>query len=551
MSIMVRKITVFIVLLCVIYIIGFCNDTFDIDASQYASMSREMLSSGDFLHVHDHGMEYLDKPPFLFWMNSLSMRIFGINNFGHGFASFLFSLTAVFSTFKFCRLFYSKQISLLAAVILATSQGFFVMNQDIRTDTILMSWVIFSIWQLAAWYQDNKGYHFLLACVGIAGGLMTKGPIALFVPVFAFGSHYFLQRNWKVFLRWEYLVGCAIILLLLLPMCIGLYQQFDQHPEKLVNGKHEVSGLRFFFWTQSFGRITGESDWNNHAGFFFLLQNMLWSFLPWILFFLIALGRNVRQIIGQKFKLLPGQEWISTGGFLLTYVSLGLSKYQLPHYIFVVFPLAAVVTANFLYQLVTSPGYAKWEKALKLTHIIIFSLLGSGLVFLMWYCFSQVAVAVVALALLLVFIFVAFYGKFRVPSLLVLCVFWITGANFFLNFSINPTLLTYQMGNTAGRWIHQNKVPANAVFLYKYGHSWSLDFYAQANIPSRDSLDQIRTGDWVILHVKDLKDLDSAGRKYQVEYHNVDFHVSMLTGKFLNPSTREEVVAPYAIIRLL
>ena len=37
-------------------------DIMDIDASQYAEISREMSISGDYLHVYDRGMDYLDKP---------------------------------------------------------------------------------------------------------------------------------------------------------------------------------------------------------------------------------------------------------------------------------------------------------------------------------------------------------------------------------------------------------------------------------------------------------------------------------------------------------
>ena len=53
----------------------------EIDSVQYANISREMLQNKSFLQIFDQGKDYLDKPPMLFWLSSLSMYFFGINDF--------------------------------------------------------------------------------------------------------------------------------------------------------------------------------------------------------------------------------------------------------------------------------------------------------------------------------------------------------------------------------------------------------------------------------------------------------------------------------------
>ncbi|MBI3883762.1 MAG: glycosyltransferase family 39 protein, partial [Sphingobacteriales bacterium] len=537
----------FFAVVCAIYLIGFGIDVMDVDASQYASMSREMLSTGNYLQVYDLGKEYLDKPPFLFWVSALSMKIFGVNNFAYRFPSFLFALLAIYSTFKFSLLYYKKEIAYLAAIVLASCQAMFLINHDVRTDTILMSWVIFSVWQLAAWYQYNKLYQLLLAAAGIAGGLMTKGPIALFVPIFAFGSHFILQRNYKVFFKWEYLLALVIIGILLLPMCIGLYQQFDLQPDKVVIGKTGVSGLRFFFWTQSFGRITGESEWNNGANIFFLIQNMLWSFLPWILCFLIALYLDIKQLVQQRFKLLADQEWITTGGFILSYLSLGMSKYQLPHYIFVVFPFASVITAKFLYALAFEYQFPKVKKALEITHFILFTLLWIVLVVLLLFCFNTIPVWIGCLAVLFMIASIVLFFQQRRSNLrlITISLFTIMSVNLFLNFSLYPTLLKYQMGSSVGRWIHDNKIPSNRFYVYNFMHFDSLDFYAQGIIKQKDSVEDMAPGDYIILAKDNLQDLEKASKRYQVLYENNDFHITTLSLQFINPATRPGEIKPY------
>ena len=175
---------------------------------------------------------------------------------------------------------------------------------------------------------SEKKKYFILASIAIGGGMITKGPIALFVPIFAFGSHWILQRNFKFLFNPIYLIGILIIGIILIPMSIGLYEQFDLHPEKIIEGKKNVSGLRFFYWTQSFGRITGESVWDNNAHFSFLFENLLWGMLPWSLFFIVATISDWIKIIKNKFLVGKSEEFITTGGIVLTYCSLGVSKYN-------------------------------------------------------------------------------------------------------------------------------------------------------------------------------------------------------------------------------
>jgi 4-amino-4-deoxy-L-arabinose transferase-like glycosyltransferase len=300
--------------------------------------------------VYEQGRDYLDKPPFLFWISALSMHVFGENNFAFKFPSILFAIVAIISTYKLARLYYDEHIAKMAVYILACSQALFLITNDIRTDTILMGWVSMALWLLTKWYKEGGLKYFLLGCAAVGGGMLTKGPIAIMVPVFALGSQVLLHRKFNYIFRKEYLLGLLIISIILLPMCIGLYQQFDLHPEKTMYGRQSTSGLRFFFWTQSFGRITGESVWDNGAPFGFLFENLLWGFLPWTIIMTGGLISHWFYIIKSKFKLPENKEGLSIAGFSITYCALASSNYQLPHYIYVVLPLLSIVTANFLNQ---------------------------------------------------------------------------------------------------------------------------------------------------------------------------------------------------------
>lgn len=536
------------ILLAILHISAVRMGVMDIDASQYAEISREMMESNNWLQLFDRGNDYLDKPPFLFWISALGMKIFGVGNLGFKLPSILFALFAIYATYRLARLLYGEATGRMAALIFGTCQGLFLMSNDIRTDTVLMSWVITAVWLIKEWDVHRKLYHLLLGCAAIAFGMMSKGPIALLVPIFCFGSDWILKREWRKFFQWQYLLGVLVIALLLIPMSIGLYQQFDMQPGKTVNGLTGVSGLRFFYWSQSFGRITGESPWNNGAGLDFLFSNMLWSFLPWVFLFIPALILKVVQLFKQKFRLQPGQEWITAGGFILAYLALGSSRYQLPHYIFVVFPLAAIMVAALLKDFFEGK-YNKLYGFFKPFQWVVSFLLMIGSLLVVTFVFPGgvlwISLWVLAIAMLL---FLAFKKNLQ-PKM-----FWLSAAaimltNFFLTNHFYYNLMDYQLGNQMAEYIKLEDIPASDIIQYRMNDPLNaFHFYAEAVI-SKDST-AIAPGKYVLTQNEGLAVLSGQGYEYDMVTKGKCFRISELKPAFLNPATREESMQDYYLLRI-
>jgi hypothetical protein len=73
---------------------------------------------------------------------------------------------------------------------------------------------------------------------------------------------------------------------------------------------------------------------------------------------------------------------------------LARSQAQLPHYIFVVLPLAAVVTAKGLYQIYYSQSFLKLQKALLKFHAFIFSILWLAIIGIVFLVFTDMPIYV-------------------------------------------------------------------------------------------------------------------------------------------------------------
>ncbi len=544
----------FIITACmVVYIISMWQiPVIDIDAAQYASMSREMMENGSYLKLYDLGFDYLDKPPMLFWLSSVSLRLFGVFDWAYRLPSVLLLLLGIYSTYRFALLFYHRTIAQLSAIVLASSQAVFLMVHDVRCDTMLMGWVAFSLWQLASWYQTNKWKHFILGFVAIAGGMMTKGPIALMIPAFAFAPHFALRREWKQFFRWEYMIGLLVVGILLIPMSIGLYQQYDLEPGKVFHGRTIASGLRFYYWTQSFGRYTGENVFNEMNHFTFLLENMLWSFLPWIIFFLLGLIFAIRKLFQQRFRIGATEEWISAGGFIITYCILARSQAQLPHYIFVVLPLAAIITARAVYTLLFEREKPGLTRILSGIHTVIFFLLWVTTIILMVWPFPAIhlLIKVLSVAGLCAYLFILFKPFSQVHRQIQMALHTVIGVNLCLALGFYPQLLQYQFGNTVAKVLDAKKISKKQVILYNIDESRALHFYGKHIFQRKTDSLSLRPDEILITKKESLSMLQQRFPNLNTIFEGAYYGVSMLSLPFLNPETRAKETVSYVLVDL-
>lgn len=545
------NIYIFYIVLCIIiYILGsLFIPLMEIDSVQYANISREMLQNKSFLQIFDQGKDYLDKPPLLFWLSSLSMYLFGLNDFAFRLPSILMAILAIYSTYKFTLLYYSNEIAALAALVLASTQAMFLITHDVRTDTMLMAWVMLAIWQFAFWLNNRKWSSLIIAFTAVAFGMMTKGPIALMVPIFSFAPHLIMHRNFKMLFRWEYLVGIGIIIILLIPMDIGLYQQFDLHPEKVMYEKTGTSGLRFFYWTQSFGRITGESVWHENDDFFFLFQNLLWGFLPWTLFLIFGLISECTKIIRTKFTLNKNEEWIVLPGFLITYTALGISNYQLPHYIYVVLPFTAIIAAKSLHSLVINWENRIFKNIINGINIFIYILILSILLVLLLFTFNtNIYLVIASLSVMGIFFLIVIVKKTEaIPRVIQFALFTIITTNLLLTIFFYPKLLEYQLGNEVSKVIRQKNIDKNKFYLYQVYYERSLDFYSNYSFQNIENLDSLKTNDYVLIK-NELINQELLTNFNKIERIST-FHVSTLNAEFLNPKTRDSALTIYAILQ--
>lgn len=508
-----------------VYALGADLDIMEVDAAQYASISLEMLKSGNFLEVFDRHEPYLDKPPLLFWLSALSMKLLGVGSWQYRFPSILFSLLGILSTYQLGKLLYSEAVGRHASVILGASVAMVMINNDVKTDTILVSSIVFAIWMMVAYLQKKRLGYLIGAALGISAAMLTKGPIGLMMPVLAIGGHLLFKREWRHLFDPKWLLMLLMVAMLLTPMCLGLYRQFG------------AEGLKFFFWTQSFGRITGESSWQNDTSPLFFTHVFLWSFLPWSFLAIAALFNELKGI--RRSLSDSSAELFLISGAMLVWGALSLSKFKLPHYIFVVYPLIAILTAKYLHQLKRSILWSWFQ-------LILGSLVCLLLAVLLPYCFPGGGYWVsVVLILSVIGAGIYFFNSYRSDQLVVPSFMLSIAIGIALNAHFYPQLLPYQANAFVGKWVVKNNIDEDSFVGFATGGR-ALDFYAERVIPwmpdAESTIAAIKPGMVVYVNEERYADLIKFKAFPKREFVILNYPVQRLSVRFLDPRTRPKVV---------
>jgi 4-amino-4-deoxy-L-arabinose transferase-like glycosyltransferase len=519
------------------------------DGALYACIAKTMAQTGDFVNLYAVGRDWLDKPHFPFWVTAVSYLIFGVNTFAYKFPALLFFLGSVVYTYHFVRLSYSRLTAQIASLILLTAFHGVLSNSDVRAEPYLTLLVIGPVYHFYRVFLGARFYHIVLGAFLTGCALMTKGLFVL-VPIGAgLVLHWMLTNNWRELLKLRWYVAVVLSFVFTMPEIYCLYKQFDLHPEKVVFDNTNVSGIRFFFWDSQFGRFFNTGPIKGAGDKFFFVHTLLWAFLPWSLPLYIGVGNVVRSIV----KRIEVPEYISLGSGLATFLMFSLSGFQLPHYLNIVFPFYAVIAAQFLVSLKPTT-LRRWTIAQTVIGVLLVVLIVGVLVVV------QPARLGIALSLSML-IAVATFVLFRNTTLLSL-VGRMVGAMLLLacmlNLFLYPTFMNYEAGLAAARYVNEQPQRANRVTaLYgssTFGESsWSYEFYVDGptQYVRNDSVLQQMAGQRSVQVFTTNIYADSLqSRGFEVRPVAVFpyFHISQLTGDFLNYKTRTSTLKPYVLV---
>jgi 4-amino-4-deoxy-L-arabinose transferase-like glycosyltransferase len=499
----------------------------DPDAGVYASLSKNMVLHHDYVNLWFQDQDWLDKPHFPFWITAVFFKVFGMHTWSYKLPGILFVMFGAWYTWLFTKKYYNKEVALWAVFILLTAEHILISNNDVRAEPFLTGLIIASIYHFSN-ALDKKWFWQLMAGCFFAGcAVMTKGIFTL-VPIGgAIAGHLLLQKNWKQILHYKWIVALLFLVLFISPELAALRMQFDKHPEKIVYGKDHVSGIRFFLWDSQFGRFMNSGPIKGKGDPTFFLHTLLWAFLPWCILMYTGIADKIRR--------WKNAEMFTLSGSLITLLIFSLSRFQLPYYTNIIFPLLAIITAQLVTRLITNNN--RFFRILQTTVSILIIVLGIALLIFYSPHVNLLFLIFPAFLLLLFIINNSAYVRSGLSTLILALL---------LNLIFYPDLLKYQSGNEMAFYVNKEHagIPVSRIGLYIP----SGEFYLKAPVTRTDTIPHDHS--LCFISEEELNELKAREISFTILKEFNEYHVTMLSLKFLNPKTRGKTLQKRYLVRL-
>lgn len=322
---------------------------FDWDEINFAESAREMIVTGDYLTVHINFQPFWEKPPLFIWMQVLSMKLFGINEFAARFPNAICGIVTLLVLFNIGRKIRNNLFGLLWVLAYAGSiLPFFYFKSGI-IDPWFNLFIFLGIYFLMLYVfpESTKKIRNISLAATFAGlAVLTKGPVG-FLLIALTGGIFLLWVKFKVKVRVMDVITYFVVLALvggswfIIQILAG---NFDTVVEFIV---YQVR----LFQTQDAG----------HGGFFgYHFVVLFFGVFPSSILALKAFGKETTEETFYPFM----KKWMLIL-FWVVLILFSIVKTKIVHYSSLAYFPLTFLAAGFVYQAYQNRfKWSKWMSAI-------------------------------------------------------------------------------------------------------------------------------------------------------------------------------------------
>jgi 4-amino-4-deoxy-L-arabinose transferase-like glycosyltransferase len=297
------------------------------DEGRNAEVAREMAARNDYVLPRLNGLPYVDKPVLSFAASAVTMKLLGPTETAARLPSLVFTLLTVALVAWFARRLLDGTAAWTAAIATAATPFTLAYARTVIFDAALTLWVVAA---LVAFYlaveagRDSRRtavWWSAAAWVAIGLGILTKGPVALAVPLLVALPYAVWRRQVAAVLD---PLGMLALLALVLPWVFAVTRQVPDF-------------LHYVLLVETADRLAGSGLGRTEPWWYFL-PITVGAALPWSL---VALG-GVRKprLAAADHRLVFLLLWVAVPVVFFT-----LSQSKRPQYILPVVPAFGLLVA--------------------------------------------------------------------------------------------------------------------------------------------------------------------------------------------------------------
>lgn len=204
---------------------------FDWDEINFAESSREMLVTGDYFRVTVDYQPFWEKPPFFFWLQVASMRLFGINEFAARFPNAICGILSLLTVFAIGRRVRNEAFAWTWSLTYFGAFLPFLYFKSGIIDPVFNYFIFCSLYCFIRSVQAETSHarSWWMLAAGLVNGMavLTKGPVGLLLVLLTVGITWASFRFRKLF---------RISDLLLFPLGVILSSSLWYLPELINHG---------------------------------------------------------------------------------------------------------------------------------------------------------------------------------------------------------------------------------------------------------------------------------------------------------------------------
>jgi 4-amino-4-deoxy-L-arabinose transferase-like glycosyltransferase len=260
------------------------SSIWDANEAFYAQTPREMMEAGDYVTPSFNFQLRMNKPVLSYWNVAASYHLFGVSEWSERLPIALGGLVIIGVALGLGTLIGGTTAGLMSAIVAATSPRLLLLARRIIIDVHITMWMglVLLLFALSETQPARRRMYLLLMYAAAGFGVLTKGPVAVFIPAVVFGVYLASQKRLGDLRHMMLPSGAVISLAIVVPWYYLLYRE------------HGWAYIGDFIFGENLGRYA-EAVGEQSRGLLFYVPVMLADLFPWSLLIPAAMWWAVRD----------------------------------------------------------------------------------------------------------------------------------------------------------------------------------------------------------------------------------------------------------------